>query len=59
LPLDERRGQRHAPFLVRELQPNFEVEDLLNLPNRRNYLKLMIDGTPSRPFSAHTLDAKF
>lgn len=28
----------------------------LNLPNRHFYLKLMIDGAPSRPFSAVTLD---
>jgi hypothetical protein len=27
----------------------------MNLPNYRIYLKLMIDGTPSVPFSAETL----
>jgi outer membrane receptor protein involved in Fe transport len=35
--------------------PEFETEDLLNLPNYTIYLKLMIDGSPSRPFSAVTL----
>jgi len=34
--------------------PKFEVGDLLNLANRDIYLKLMIDGTPSKPFSAIT-----
>ncbi len=47
-----RVGAEDAGFLAREFQPKFEVEDLINLPNRDIYLKLMIDGTPSRPFSA-------
>jgi hypothetical protein len=47
-----RVGAEDAPVLAREFQPTFGIEDLLNLPNRSMYLKLMIDGTPSRPFSA-------
>jgi hypothetical protein len=47
-----RVGAEDAGFLAREFQPKFEVEDLINLPNRNIYLKLMIDGTPSQPFSA-------
>ena len=27
----------------------------MNLPNHDIYLKLMVDGTPARPFSATTL----
>jgi hypothetical protein len=30
--------------------------DLMQLPNYRIYLKLMIDGMPSKPFSAATLN---
>jgi len=41
--------------ISREFAPEFEPEDLLNLPNYTIYLKLMIDGAPSRPFSAMTL----
>jgi hypothetical protein len=52
-----RVGPEDAMTLAQEFQPTFGVEDLLNLPNRQFYLKLMIDGTPSRPFSARTLDA--
>jgi len=52
-----RVGPEDASVLAKEFQPIFTVEDLLNLPNRRVYLKLMIDGTPSRPFSATTLAA--
>jgi hypothetical protein len=51
-----RVGAEDAPYLAREFQPTFGVEDLLNLPNRDMYLRLMIDGTPSRPFSARTED---
>jgi energy-coupling factor transporter ATP-binding protein EcfA2 len=50
-----RIGPEDAMILAQEFQPVFGVEDLLNLPNRRFYLKLMIDGSPSRPFSARTL----
>lgn len=50
-----RVGAEDAPILAKEFQPTFDVEDLLNLPNHAIYLKLMIDGTPSRPFSATTI----
>jgi hypothetical protein len=49
-----RVGPEDALILAREFQPTFDVLDLINLPNRHLYLKLMIDGTPSRPFSATT-----
>ncbi|HEY1707189.1 MAG TPA: type IV secretion system DNA-binding domain-containing protein [Rhizomicrobium sp.] len=50
-----RVGPEDAPLLSEEFQPAFGTLDLLNLPNRAIYLKLMIDGQPSRPFSANTL----
>jgi type IV secretory pathway TraG/TraD family ATPase VirD4 len=50
-----RVGPEDAATLAREFQPTFGVEDLLNLPNHDIYLKLMIDGTPGRPFSAQTM----
>jgi type IV secretory pathway TraG/TraD family ATPase VirD4 len=49
-----RVGAEDAPYLAREFQPTFDVEDLLNLPNHHTYLKLMIDGRPSRAFSARS-----
>lgn len=51
-----RVGVEDAPYLVREFQSRFSEIDLLQLPNYRIYLKLMIDGTPSLPFSAATLE---
>jgi type IV secretory pathway TraG/TraD family ATPase VirD4 len=50
-----RVGAEDAPYLVREFHEKFAEIDLLQLPNYRIYLKLMIDGTPSKPFSASTL----
>lgn len=50
-----RLGPEDAPLIAREFQPVFNTTDLINLPNREIYLKLMIDGTPSRPFSATTI----
>lgn len=52
-----RVGPEDALVLEREFQPTFGIEDLLNLANRDLYLKLMIDGTPSKPFSARTLSS--
>lgn len=50
-----RLGVEDAALLGREFEPEFEARDLLNLPNRSFYTRLMIDGTPSRPFSAELL----
>ena len=50
-----RIGPEDAPILAREFQPVFDMLDLINLPNRHYYIRLMIDGAPCRPFSARTL----
>ena len=50
-----RVGTEDAPFLEKMMYPKFEVDDFINLPNYFIYLKLMIDGKPSKPFSANTL----
>lgn len=49
-----RVGTEDAQYLSKEMYPEFDVEDFINLPNFKIYLKLMIDGVPSRPFSART-----
>ena len=51
-----RVGAEDAPLLAREFVKKFEQNDLMQLPNYRIYLKLMIDGMPSKPFSAVTLN---
>jgi CxxC-x17-CxxC domain-containing protein len=50
-----RVGADDADFLEKEFEPEFTAQDLVNLPNYHIYLKLMIDGVTSRPFSASTL----
>lgn len=50
-----RVGADDADFLEKEFEPEFTAQDLVNLPNFHVYLKLMIDGITSRPFSATTL----
>jgi hypothetical protein len=50
-----RLGASDAGFIAREFEPVFAPVDMLNLANRDVYLKLMIDGAPSKPFSATTI----
>jgi hypothetical protein len=49
-----RVGAEDAKQLAQEVHPTFTEEDLINLPRYSMYLKLMIDGTSSKPFSANT-----
>lgn len=50
-----RVGSTDAEILAKEFVPIFLEEDLINLPKYNVYLKLMIDGVASKPFSALTL----
>jgi len=50
-----RVGAEDAEFLAKEFGPTFTEEDLVSLPKYHIYLKLMIDGVTSDPFSAVTL----
>ncbi|MFA5130849.1 MAG: CxxC-x17-CxxC domain-containing protein [Patescibacteria group bacterium] len=50
-----RVGAADAEELEKEFLPTFTEEDLVNLPKYEMYLKLMIDGIASSPFSAKGL----
>ncbi|MFA6551972.1 MAG: type IV secretion system DNA-binding domain-containing protein [Candidatus Paceibacterota bacterium] len=50
-----RVGAFDAEVLEKEFAPQFTAEDLVNLGFAQIYLKLMIDGVSSPPFSATTL----
>ncbi len=50
-----RVGAADAEFLEKEFEPKFYAQDLVNLENFNIYLRLMINGVTSRPFSAKTL----
>lgn len=49
-----RIGQSDAEVLAKEFAPVFSESDLIHLPRYSMYLKLMIDGATSKPFSATT-----
>jgi hypothetical protein len=51
-----RVGAEDAEFLEKEFAPEFSANDLVNLPKYHIYIKLMIDGVASKPFSAETLE---
>ncbi len=48
-------GLEDAKFLAEEFYPAFSQEDLINLPCYSIYLKLMIEGKTSKPFSGDSL----
>jgi len=48
-------GLEDAKFLAEEFYPVFNQEDIINLPCYSIYLKLMIEGKTSKPFSGESL----
>ncbi len=50
-----RIGAEDAEFLEKEFSPEFLQTDFVNLGKYTVYIKLLIDGLASRPFSAQTL----
>jgi hypothetical protein len=51
-----RVGATDAEVFEKEFAPYFTMDDIVNLSAFQVYLRLMIDGVGSKPFSAHTLD---
>ena len=50
-----RIGTHDARFMESVMYPTIRTEDLISLENKHTYIKLMINGKPSKPFSAKTL----
>ncbi len=50
-----RVGSDDAQFMENEFMPTYLPEDLVNLAKTEIYLKLMVDGASTPPFSANTL----
>ena len=50
-----RVGAEDALFLEKEFGPNVSAQDLINLPKYNTFVKLMVDGITTTPFSAQTL----
>lgn len=49
-----RLGTSDAEVMAREFYPVFRQDDFVNLPKHCMYLRLLIDGAGSKPFSAKT-----
>ena len=53
-----RVGAEDGEFLAKQFEPVFDASDLLNIDNYRAYLKMLIGGQSTRPFSITTLPFK-
>ncbi|OGY62373.1 MAG: hypothetical protein A2745_02145 [Candidatus Harrisonbacteria bacterium RIFCSPHIGHO2_01_FULL_44_13] len=53
-----RVGPDDAEFLVKEFEPIFSKNDLINIDNFNAYVKLLIGGQTSKSFNIRTLPAK-
>jgi hypothetical protein len=49
-----RIGAADAEFLVKEFDP-LKSDDMTNIDKYNFYIKMLIDGAPTRPFNAHSL----
>ena len=46
-----RVGVQDAEFLVKQFEPVFDQNDLLNIDNLNAYAKILINGQTSKPFN--------
>jgi type IV secretory pathway TraG/TraD family ATPase VirD4 len=51
-----RLGLADAEIIGKEFWPEFTAEDLIRLPNYNVYIKLMVNGAVTKPFSAETME---
>ncbi len=56
--LSFRIGAEDAEFMEKEFEPVFSAQDLINLDFAHGYIRLLVDGAPTRPFSIKTLPPK-
>lgn len=50
-----RVGNEDAQVLEKQFAPVFSTHDLMNIPNRNAYMRILANGTPTTPFSVSTL----
>jgi len=50
-----RVGTTDAELLVKQFEPIFSENDLVNLPNHQAFIRLLCQGFPRKPFSLETL----
>ncbi len=50
-----RVGPEDAAALEHQFSPVFDANDLMNVPNRVAYMRVLASGTPTKPFSMNTM----
>lgn len=50
-----RVGPDDGEFLAHQFEPVFSANDLMNIPNRNAYVRVLANGSPTSPFSIKTL----
>ena len=50
-----RVGSQDAEFLVKQFEPVFDQNDLINIQNFNAYAKMLVNGQPAKPFNFRTL----
>ena len=50
-----RVGAKDAEFLVKQFEPVFSENDLVNIDNRNAYVKLLVNGVTTKPFNIQTM----
>ena len=50
-----RVGPEDAQYLEQQYSPTFSANDLMNVPNRNAFLRVLANGTPTPPFSIGTM----
>ena len=52
-------GAQDAEYVAKEFVPVFDQEDIINIDKFHCYIKLLVDGVASEPFSMHTIKETF
>jgi hypothetical protein len=50
-----RVGADDAEYLEKQFAPTFAAKDIMNIENYNAYLKILVNGTPEKPFNIKTL----
>lgn len=50
-----RVGTEDAQFLEQQFAPVFSAKDIMNVPNYNAFLRILVNGVPTKPFSMATL----
>jgi hypothetical protein len=50
-----RVGSEDAQFLEQQFAPVFSAKDIMNIPNYNAFLRILVNGVPTKPFSMTTM----